>query len=113
MNKWCIIDTGPLTLCIPVHKSPCGVMTKSRSGDTEGYSVTDLMIHTVNALCKYAPLAPPSLYVSVQITTASNYRAEEVLFCYFRGEDTVSLDISTLSQVIQGISVSLSSYKQK
>lgn len=33
MNKWCIIDTGSLTLCIPVRESACGVMTQSRSGD--------------------------------------------------------------------------------
>lgn len=33
---------------------------------SERYSVTDLMIHTLNALCKYALPAPPGLHVSMQ-----------------------------------------------
>lgn len=41
---------------------------------SEGYDVTDLIIHTGNALGKYAPLAPPGLHVSMQITTCAKYK---------------------------------------
>lgn len=76
MNKWCIIDTGSVMLCIPCSQISMDLWR--RSGDLR--DIVSPIQCSINALCKYTPLASPGINANYHLCHLQEMRQRRFFF---------------------------------